>query len=117
MVVGEKICILLGEMVEMIKYEILMDFFGQLCELLKLVQNIIFDDVYHNVMLETWWMFDLRVKIRKNSNLQIMCRLHMTKMLHMIKKFELSKNLNKKLILVKNIYLAKFWSNLKNSDF
>ena len=32
----------------------------------------------------------------------------MTKMLHMIKKFELSKNLNKKLILVKNIYLAKF---------
>ena len=32
----------------------------------------------------------------------------MTKMLHMIKKFELSKNLNKTLILVKNIYLAKF---------
>ena len=32
----------------------------------------------------------------------------MTKMLHMIKKFELLKNLNKKLILVKNIYLAKF---------
>ena len=35
----------------------------------------------------------------------------MTKMLHMIKKFELSKNLNKKLILVKNIYLAKFFDN------
>ena len=32
----------------------------------------------------------------------------MTKILHMIKKFELLKNLNKKLILVKNIYLAKF---------
>ena len=33
---------------------------------------------------------------------------HDQKLLHMIKKFELSKNLNKKLILVKNIYLAKF---------
>ena len=46
-----------------------------------------------------------------------MCQLHMAKKLHMAEKFELSKNLNKKLILVKNIYLAKFWSNLKNSDF
>ena len=33
---------------------------------------------------------------------------HDQKLLYMIKKFELSKNLNKKLILVKNIYLAKF---------
>ena len=37
----------------------------------------------------------------------------MTEMLHMIKKFELSKNLNKKLILVKNIYLAKFLVKLE----
>ena len=37
----------------------------------------------------------------------------MTKMLHMIKKFELSKNLNKKLILVKNMYLAKFLVKLE----
>ena len=39
----------------------------------------------------------------------------MTKMLHMIKNynFELSKNLNKKLILVKNIYLAKFLVKLE----
>ena len=55
---------------------------------------------------------------KKIGILQIMCRLHMTKMLHMIKKFELSKNLNKKLILVKKIYIwLNFWSNLKNSDF
>ena len=47
-------------------------------------------------------------EMREMGILQIMCRLHMTKMLHMIKKFELLKNLNKKLILVKNIYLAKF---------
>ena len=67
----------------------------------------------NSVMLETWWMFDLRVKLEKKGNLQIMCRLHMTKMLHMIKKFELSKNLNKKLILVKNIYLAKFLVKLE----
>ena len=37
----------------------------------------------------------------------------MTKMLHVIKKFELSKNLNKKLILVKNINLAKFLVKLE----
>ena len=66
-----------------------------------------------NVMLEMWWMFDLRMKQRKIGILQIMCRLHMAKMLHMIKKFELSKNLNKKLILVKNIYLAKFLVKLE----
>ena len=58
-------------------------------------------------------MFDLRKKQGKIDILQIMCRLHMTKMLHMIKKFELSKNLNKKLILVKNIYLAKFLVRLE----
>ena len=38
---------------------------------------------------------------------------HDQKLLHMIKKFELSKNLNKKLILVKNIYLAKFLVKLE----
>ena len=46
---------------------------------------------------------------------------HDQKLLHMIKKFELSKNLNKKLILVKNIYLAKFlvqtWKIVIFSDF
>ena len=38
---------------------------------------------------------------------------HDQKLLHMIKKFELSKNLNKKLILVRNIYLAKFLVKLE----
>ena len=38
---------------------------------------------------------------------------HDQKLLHMIKKFELSKNLSKKLILVKNIYLAKFLVKLE----
>ena len=50
-----------------------------------------------NVMLEMWWMFNLRMKQRKIGILQIMCRLHMTKMLHMIKKFELSKKFEKKI--------------------
>ena len=39
MVVGGKICILLGEMVENDKIWSFDGFFGQLCELLKLVQN------------------------------------------------------------------------------
>ena len=38
---------------------------------------------------------------------------HDQKLLHMIKTFELSKNLNKKLMLVKNIYLAKFLVKLE----
>ena len=46
-----------------------------------------------------------------------MCRLHMTKMLHMIKKFELLENLNKKLIMVKNMYLAKFLVKLEKKSF
>ena len=75
--------------------------------------NVNFDDVYEQCdvgnMMNVWF----KGEIRKIGNLQIMCRLHMTKMLHMIKKFELSKNLNKKLILVKNIYLAKFLVKLE----
>ena len=46
-----------------------------------------------------------KMKQGKIGILQIMCRLHMTKMLHMIKKFELLENLNEKLILVKNIHV------------
>ena len=41
-----------------------------------------------------------------------MCRLHMNKMLHMIKKFEQKIDFGEK----KYIWL-NFWSNLKNSDF
>ena len=37
----------------------------------------------------------------------------MAKMLHMAEKFELTENLNKKLILVKNMYLAKFLVKLE----
>ena len=41
----------------------------------------------------------------------------MTKMFAHDQKFELTKNLNKKLILVKNMYLAKSSIKLENSDF
>ena len=52
--------------------------------------------------------FTVHVQVAHDQNVA-----HDQKLLHMIKKFELSKNLNKKLILVKNIYLAKFLVKLE----
>ena len=52
-------------------------------------------------------------EIRENRHFTDHVQVAHDQMLHMIKKFELSKNLNKKLILVKNMYLAKFLVKLE----
>ena len=47
-----------------------------------------------------------------------MCRLHMTKMLHMIKKIWIIEKFEQKIDFGEKIYIwLNFWSNLKNSDF
>ena len=65
-----------------------------------------------NVM-NVWFKGEIRENKHFTDHVQVAHVAHDQKLLHMIKKFELSKNLNKKLILVKNIYLAKFLVKLE----
>ena len=59
-------------------------------------------------------MFDFKDEMRENGHFTDHVQVaHDQNVAHDQKKFELSKNLNKKLILVKNIYLAKFLVKLE----
>ena len=67
-------------------------------------------------MMNVWFKGEIRKNRHFTDHVQVAHDqnvAHDQKLLHMIKKFELSKNLNKKLILVKNIYLAKFLVKLE----